>query len=806
MRLPNLFRSLRSRVFITIFLTGLVSCLMIHFAILQNYEKRAVEVRTSEVQTQLRILANHLIHDNYLQDSSSEVVNSELNMLSNLYDGRVLIINDHLQVVKDTYGISTGKTIISAEVVRCLKSGNAGASSVYDEEDGYIEITTPIVETQSLEEGDFLNRQDTQQVVRGVMLTSISTDTIRTTLSILSGKAIRIELLFIILLFLFALSVAYALLRPFDRITSDINDIREGFTDQLLPTSDYLETEHIVDAFNQLLTRMKALDDSRQEFVSNVSHELKTPITSVKVLADTLLAQEDTPAEVYRDFMTDISEEVDREDRIINDLLALVRMDKKVATLNITSVDVNAMVEIILKRLRPIARKHNIDLTLDSKRQIKAEIDEVKISLVIMNLVENAIKYNKDSGWVRVTLDADHQYFTVEVADSGCGIPEDALEDIYERFYRVDKSRSREIGGTGLGLSIAKSSVQMHRGTIKATSVMGEGSTFTVRIPLSYVNPEKKKEQKHKAKLGGLTMPFVLLMALMLSGCGSSSQTAGGSGTHLYYVNHDETALVAESYTMKADLTDTDAAVQELLEGLAAKPPKLEYEAPLSGRVSLEDYELTDKLLTLDFDSRYQTLDPVVEILDRAAVVRTLTQIPGVETVNYEVEGVPLTDNTGKLVGSMSADTFIYNAGNEIDSYEKVRLTLYFANQEGTGLVPVYRNVVYNSNISMERLITEEVFKGPNNNAAYPTLNPNTGILNITVNDGICYVDLDAAFLTQPNPVSPETAVYSLVNSLAELPGVSKVQLSVNGDSSAKFMGVMNMTAPLERNLEIIQN
>ena len=125
---------------------------------------------------------------------------------------------------------------------------------------------------------------------------------------------------------------------------------------------------------------------------------------------------------------------------------------------------------------------------LETFRPVTAEIDEVKLTLAITNLVENAIKYNRENGWVHVTLNADYQYFYVKVEDSGIGIPEDSLEHIYERFYRVDKSHSREIGGTGLGLAIARSAVVMHRGAIKVFSQPSEGTTFTVRIPLNYVS------------------------------------------------------------------------------------------------------------------------------------------------------------------------------------------------------------------------------------------------------------------------------------------------------------------------------
>lgn len=229
------------------------------------------------------------------------------------------------------------------------------------------------------------------------------------------------------------------------------------------------------------------MDQSRQEFVSNVSHELKTPITSIRVLADSLMGMEDTPKELYQEFMHDISDEIDRESKIIDDLLTLVRMDKASSGLSCSQVQINGLIEMVLKRLRPIARKRNIELIFESKRDVSADIDEVKFSLAVNNLVENAVKYNKEDGWVRVTLDADHKFFYLKVADSGIGIPAEFKERVFERFYRVDKARSRETGGTGLGLAITKSVVLMHHGAIRVDSVEGEGSTFMVRIPLIYI-------------------------------------------------------------------------------------------------------------------------------------------------------------------------------------------------------------------------------------------------------------------------------------------------------------------------------
>ena len=213
----------------------------------------------------------------------------------------------------------------------------------------------------------------------------------------------------------------------------------------------------------------------------------------MKVLADSLLDQEDVPAELYREFMADIAAEIDRESKIINDLLSLVKMDKSSSSLNIASTNMNSLLEMILKRLRPIAQQQDVELVLESFRPVTAEVDEVKLSLAFTNLIENAVKYNNLGGWVHVTLNADHQFFYVTVEDSGMGIPEEALEHIYERFYRVDKSHSREIGGTGLGLAITRSSILMHRGAIKVHSTFGEGTVFSVRIPLIYISQEAKR-------------------------------------------------------------------------------------------------------------------------------------------------------------------------------------------------------------------------------------------------------------------------------------------------------------------------
>ncbi|MBU5472515.1 sensor histidine kinase [Roseburia sp. MSJ-14] len=471
MKKMKFLHSLKFRLFVILVIVGILPNIILKIGILKTYENRAVSNRSIDILSQAKMLGNQIVTYNYIQDTSSEVINTQLELLSNIYDGRVLIINNGFQVVKDTYGLDTGKTIISEEVV---KSSKGQEISKYDSKYRYIEMTIPLKDTSTKE-------------VQGIMLVSVSTDSILSNYDYLNNNALVIEIANAIIILAVALFWANHLLKPFGRMTHSLEEIQTGYGEEQLMISDYSETEAISDAFNQMLGRMRVIDESRQEFVSNVSHELKTPLTSMKVLADSLLGQEDVPAELYKEFMGDIAEEIERENKIINDLLSLVKMDKSAGSLNISVVNVNELLETIMKRLRPIAEKQNVELVLESFRPVSAEIDEVKISLALTNLVENAIKYNKPEGWVHVSLNADHKYFFVRVEDSGIGIPEESLEHIYERFYRVDKSHSREIGGTGLGLAITRNAVLMHRGAIKAHSKEGEGTIFTVRIPLTYI-------------------------------------------------------------------------------------------------------------------------------------------------------------------------------------------------------------------------------------------------------------------------------------------------------------------------------
>ena len=229
------FRSLKTRIFCIIMAAGIVPCVVLHVGILERYLDNTIATRTTEVQTQVRIIADHLITYNYMFDNSNDVVNAELLQLSNLYDGRVLIIDGGLKIIKDTYAVSEGKTLISEAIIRCLK-GEGASNSLKDA--GYIEIIVPIEE----------KREDKPRVV-GAMLTSVSADSIINGYEYIQSRAILLEIVAMVVIFGFALLVSRKMLKPFEKITDAINDVKNGFTDEEISVTDYIETEHIGDAF-----------------------------------------------------------------------------------------------------------------------------------------------------------------------------------------------------------------------------------------------------------------------------------------------------------------------------------------------------------------------------------------------------------------------------------------------------------------------------------------------------------------------------------------------------------------------------
>ncbi len=314
---------------------------------------------------------------------------------------------------------------------------------------------------------------------------SVSESTIvKDLISHISDKVVYISVGTILGLAIIVFLITGFITNPIHRMLKIIDKMANGKFDEKVKVKGHDELAELAMAFNQMSAKLQKIDANRQEFVSNVSHELKTPLSSMKVLIESMLLQEDISRDVYKEFLADTNSEIDRLTEIINHLLMLVKLDIKVLPLTLEVINLNQMMDGIVKRLSILASKKNIELKIiEEKDEVIAEIDKIKMTLAISNLIENGIKYT-DDGCVEVKIDSDHQNAYITVTDTGVGIAEEEQNKIFDRFYRIDKTRDRETGGTGLGLSITHRAVLLHEGSIKVISEEGKGTSFVVRIPI----------------------------------------------------------------------------------------------------------------------------------------------------------------------------------------------------------------------------------------------------------------------------------------------------------------------------------
>lgn len=472
----TLFWSFRLHLFVLMLAVTMLPCILVKEMLLSMYCSQLISERGIEVRYSAQVLANQLGTASFLEGKVNDTILTEMTQLADIYSGRIMLINRQYRVVEDTYFIYQDKICVANDVFTCFKGEG---TLVEDRKAGYMRYTIPI--TLSAVSNTDTGSTNTETI--GVMVVTVSISSLMDLVDSMRDKANVLLLTIFIVAGAAAFMLSDVYTRPFQKMLKNLSQVEDGNLDRTLEPHGFDITRKTTETVNKMLVQLQELDKSRQEFVSNVSHELKTPITSIRVLADSLMLQEDVPVELYREFMGDISEEIEWETHIINDLLALVKMDRG-ASMNVEKVNINNFLEVILRRLKPIAQKRDIEMILELFRPVSAMVDETKLSLAVTNLVENAIKYNNDGGRVRVILNADHKYFYLTVEDNGVGIPDDAIDHIFDRFYRVDKARSREAGGTGLGLAITKSVIQMHGGTIRVESALGQGTTFSVRIPL----------------------------------------------------------------------------------------------------------------------------------------------------------------------------------------------------------------------------------------------------------------------------------------------------------------------------------
>lgn len=279
-----------------------------------------------------------------------------------------------------------------------------------------------------------------------------------------------------------SLLVASFITNPLKRLTEAANILSQGKLDYKVDVKSKDEIGKLANAFNKMSYSLMKIDEERKRFVSDASHELKTPLASVKALIESLINSRSQDIAFYKEILQDVNGEIDRMTRLVNDLLELARLDK-IKSPRIKRVEVSEVISDVIDSLAPLAESKNVNLTFNGKEKVFAEVDPDRFYRMAYNIVENGIKYTHEGGNVLVGLDEDEDNIYLAISDNGIGISEEVLPKIFDRFARGDTARSKKNGGFGLGLAIAKEIIDMHEGKVTVESKVGEGTTFKIVLP-----------------------------------------------------------------------------------------------------------------------------------------------------------------------------------------------------------------------------------------------------------------------------------------------------------------------------------
>ena len=465
--------SMTFSLFLATIVCGIASCVLISLIIVKYTHRHAYDNSHNRISSYVSALSSAVEFSGYSM-APNEFTRQELDVLADTYNGRVILADSQLGIVYDSFrtrfGTDDNRRYLLISHVPSALSGKSYFN--VDESSCTATIIKPVA-------------MRSKEGAAGVFYMTYPIGEELGHYNTLRRLVILVCLCVLIVTLAYAVFRAYLFTQPLREIKDQLAAINSGNRDNRLSVYQNRQVAGITDAVNELLEQTQETDEKRRNFISDVSHELKTPMTSMKVLSDALLQSGQEFSPDVREFLTDINSEIDRENHIISDLLALARLDRRTDVVRFERTHINDLLDVILKRIRPLAESHEVEVVYESYRDVYADVDEAKLLTAITNIVENAILYNKPQGNVFVTLNANMTYFFVTVQDTGYGIPEAHISHIFERFYRVDKDRSRATGGTGLGLAITKEIISAHGGQIKAFSKENEGTTFSIRIPLA---------------------------------------------------------------------------------------------------------------------------------------------------------------------------------------------------------------------------------------------------------------------------------------------------------------------------------
>ena len=415
------------------------------------------------------------------ESAAAEELNSVLAENAQSMNGRLMVIDNDGKIQYDTFQQLCGRRTEIEEVLRVLTGGAAEASGTH----------TPGHETAQRMSGEenaeyvaYFAHELTGETGRtGVLLFVSRIQSLMDSLRTVRWQLITVFAVIAVAALILALVLSQILTKPITDLSRTMRKMGKGDLTVRAPVRGSRELRELAENYNAMAAQLESMDKSRNQFVSNASHELRTPLTTMKIMLETVMYQPEMPQELREEFMGDMNHEIDRLTGIVNDLLTLTRMDNRSVEMHTEKVNMTALTEETVRLLTPAATQRKQHLTVNARKGLEMEGDRSKLGQILYNLIDNAMKYTADGGHISVLLTEEEDAIVWRVRDNGVGIPAGDLEHIFERFYRVDKARSRETGGTGLGLSIVRQLVTMHQGTISVKSELNQGSEFTVTFP-----------------------------------------------------------------------------------------------------------------------------------------------------------------------------------------------------------------------------------------------------------------------------------------------------------------------------------
>lgn len=453
----------------TYFVVIMATLSLMSIYILGVLEERLYENEQVNMFAKANIIADTM--SPYMNGMVSNQATEDVKKILSGTNIRGIAVNNACYVIFDTNSDLLGKVFIR-DIVNTA-SGGAQAFKIYEDEQGHnmLSVAVPV---------------KNENTTLGAVYLIGTIDNIDKTISYVTVNLLMVSVLISVLVGMLSLGMSFIVTSPIDEFIAVAKEISKGNFDKKVTVKGHSEFAEMAETLNFMTNELAGIEEKRRKFVSDVSHELKTPLATIKLICDSIVATPDPDAEMLREFLGDLSNEVDRLTRIVERLLTLTKLDSGNSAPKFVAVDMAAMIHAIVRNLTPKADERNIILYSNLTPEIREEVllDYDKIWEAIYNIIDNAIKYSPKNGFVRVSLLKEGKFAIIKVEDNGPGIPDSERERIFERFYRLDDSRARDTGGTGLGLAIAKEAVLLHGGTIEVMSEGEVGSIFSIRLPV----------------------------------------------------------------------------------------------------------------------------------------------------------------------------------------------------------------------------------------------------------------------------------------------------------------------------------